>query len=210
MARSADARNTLGYRASLINYANDLRTTTVHPALPLLSAGKPETRNLDSPLRFVPHPSILFYVRFSRAMLVLPPLSIRLTALFSFSISLSPFFLLRVPSILILATQLARLFIKTSKLTGFNRVRFTLFVCALVYYLLRYKQHPTFSLLTPRPPSLSLSAPLILSRANRVRLTPSLRNALSSASLSFPRHSTSSFSSRRGVYTIRRVSFSPS
>lgn len=145
-----------------------MRTTTVYPALPLLSAAKPETRNLDSPLRFVPHPSILFYVRLSRATLALPPLSIRLTALFSFSTSLSPFFLLRVPSILILATQLARLFIKTSKLTGFNRVRFTLFVCALVYYLLRYKQHPTFSLLTPRfPPSLSLSAPLILSRKSR-------------------------------------------
>lgn len=33
-------------------------------------------------------------------------------------------------------TQLARLFIKTSKLTGFNRVCFTLFVTS-VYYLLR-------------------------------------------------------------------------
>lgn len=40
------------------------------------------------------------------------------------------FFLMTAP------TRLARLFIKTSKLTGFNRVYFTLFVTS-VYYLLR-------------------------------------------------------------------------
>lgn len=98
-------------------------------------------------------------------------------------------------------TQLAWLFIKTSKLTGFNRIRFTL-VVTTVYYLLRW----------PIPATSFQS--LILSHKSRPPKTPPptlhSRCALSSASLSNPRHSTSSFFSCRAVYTIHRVSFNPS
>lgn len=75
------------------------------------------------------------------------------------------------------STQLARLFIKTSKLTSFNCVCFTRFVTS-VYYLLR------------RPvPATSLRS-LILSHKSRPSNSTSRtwfsRCALSSASLSFP------------------------
>lgn len=89
------------------------------------------TRNLDTVLSLCPSPSRPILRSLLAEML---PVVFFLCLSFPFSLSL------RVPSIFILPTQLARLFIKTSKLTGFNRVRFTLFV-ALVYYLLRYKQH---------------------------------------------------------------------
>lgn len=99
-------------------------------------------------------------------------------------------------------TQLARLFIKTSKLTGFNRVRFTLVVVTTVYYLLQ------------RPIPATSFRSLILSHKSRPPKTPPpalhSRYALSSASLSYPRHSTSSFFSFHAVYTIHRVSFNPS
>lgn len=94
-----------------------------------------------------------------------------------------------------------RLFIKTSKLTGFNRVRFAL-VVTTVYYLLR------------RPIPATSFRFLILSHKSRPPTTPPpalhSRCTLSSASLSYPRHSTSSFFSRHAVYTIHRVSFNPS
>lgn len=124
MARSTDASNTLGYCESLINYANDLRTTTVYPSLPsppALPSFRPvrraRTRNLDVlPLC----PSILSSERCrpSSQRLFLPlPVSVA-----------SP---LHRPTA---STQLARLFIKTSKLTGFNRVRFTLFAPRYIIY----------------------------------------------------------------------------
>lgn len=71
-------------------------------------------------------------------------------------------------------TQLARLFIKTSKLTGFNRVRFTLFITS-IYYLLRPIPATSFRSLIlshkSRPPKIPPPA-------------PHSRRALSSASLS--------------------------
>lgn len=132
MARSADTSNTLGYRESLINYANDLRTTAVYPILSLsLLSSRRNAQSRHSPFAL----SLSLAYPILRSLLAeMLPVVFFLCLSFPFSLSL------RVPSIFILPTQLARLFIKTSKLTGFNRVRFTLFV-ALVYYLLRYKQH---------------------------------------------------------------------
>lgn len=75
-------------------------------------------------------------------------------------------------------TQLARLFIKTSKLTGFNRVCFTLFITS-VYYLLR-RPIPATSFRSlilshkSRPPKIPPPAPLA------VRFHPLLFHSTSS------------------------------
>lgn len=52
--RVPPTRATLGYYESLINYANDLRTTTVYPSSSLSTLRRARTRNLDVTLLFVP------------------------------------------------------------------------------------------------------------------------------------------------------------
>lgn len=123
-------------------------------------------------------------------------------------------------------TQLARLFIKTSKLTGFNRVRFTAFCCLGILFITT-----TTVLLHLRVPATSASRSLILSRKSRpsnphppasspslaVRFHPPLFHFLARS------HSTSSFFSvpftpsaeyrstpRNVVLAFARVPFYPS
>lgn len=97
--------------------------------------------------------------------------------------------------------RLAWLFIKTSKLTGFNRVYFTLFVTS-VYYLLR------------RPISATSFRFLILSHKSRPPKTPP--PVLHSRLYAFIRFSFIPsplhilLFSYNAVYTIHRVSFNPS
>lgn len=119
--RAPPTRATLGYYESLINYANDLRTTTVYPSSSLSTLRRARTRNLDVSLLFVPPQPC-------------PARSIALRRDASCCPFLSRIFFSHPPTA---PTQLARLFIKTSKLTGFNRIRFTLFVTSwyIIYYV---------------------------------------------------------------------------